>query len=92
MKVPLTLAAHPTSKPAGTTLAPPPGPSPWPLPAAPPLFFLLQELEKFKFVLEYSIGELRGQLDPKDQALGGMREKVEVSGCQGCAVEADWAG
>ncbi|KAL4457327.1 hypothetical protein ABPG75_012192 [Micractinium tetrahymenae] len=35
-----------------------------------------QELEKFKFVLEYSIGELRAQLDPKDLQLGDMREKV----------------
>jgi len=40
----------------------------------------LQELEKFKFVLEYSIGELRGQLDPKAAELADMRDKVAVSG------------
>ncbi|PRW57644.1 Cilia- and flagella-associated 57 [Chlorella sorokiniana] len=36
-----------------------------------------QELEKFKFVLEYSIGELRAQLDPKSAELADMRGKVE---------------
>lgn len=33
-----------------------------------------------KFVLEYSIGELRAQLDPKSAELADMRGKVEVSG------------
>jgi hypothetical protein len=37
-----------------------------------------QELEKFKFVLEYSLGELRAQLDPKDLELAEMRERVQV--------------
>lgn len=33
-----------------------------------------------KFVLEYSIGELRAQLDPKSAELADMRGKVEVRG------------
>lgn len=46
----------------------------------------LQELEKFKFVLEYSIGELRGQLDPKAAELADMRDKVAVSDGAAAAV------
>lgn len=42
-----------------------------------------QELEKFKFVLEYSIGELRAQLDPKEAELGAVKEKLEVRGGSG---------
>jgi chromosome segregation ATPase len=38
----------------------------------------LQELEKFKFVLEYKIGELREQVDPKDVALAEMQDQIKA--------------
>ncbi len=46
------------------------------LPPSPPT--CPQELEKFKFVLEYSIGELRAQLDPKEAQLAEMRDSLAV--------------
>jgi hypothetical protein len=53
-------------------------------------YFAAQELEKFKFVLEYSLGEVRAQLEPKDAQLADMRGRVQVSlrlqgGCGGAA-------
>lgn len=42
-------------------------------------YFAAQELEKFKFVLEYSLGEVRAQLEPKDAELADMRGRVQVS-------------
>jgi hypothetical protein len=44
---------------------------------------VLQELGKLVFVLEYSIGELRSQAEPKELALADMRERVAVSGSGG---------
>ena len=47
------------------------------------LLHVLQELGKLVFVLEYSIGELRSQAEPKELALADMRERVAVSGSGG---------
>ena len=35
-----------------------------------------QELEKFKFVLDYKIKELRKQIEPKELEIAGMKETV----------------
>ena len=39
-------------------------------------------------MLEYSLGELRGQLGPKEQQLAEMRERVEVGGGRGAWMAA----
>ena len=44
---------------------------------------------QFRFVLDYKIGELRKQLDPKDMELADMRTLLEVggagqAGCRAC--------
>ncbi|XP_012285272.1 cilia- and flagella-associated protein 57 [Orussus abietinus] len=36
-----------------------------------------QELEKFKFVLEYKIRELKNQIDPRDEEIGALKEKIQ---------------
>merc|ERR1712196_102745 len=36
-----------------------------------------QELEKFKFVLDYKIKELRKQIEPKDLEINGMKETIK---------------
>merc|ERR1711907_829436 len=36
-----------------------------------------QELEKFKFVLDYKIKELRKQIEPKDMEINGMKETIK---------------
>ena len=37
-----------------------------------------QELEKFKFVLDYKIVELRKQIEPKEQGIVELRTQIEV--------------
>ena len=53
-------------------LPPPPG-----LPAAPHLEQQPQELEKFKFVLDYKIKELKKQIEPKDLEISEMKEQIK---------------
>eukprot|EP00397_Hematodinium_sp_SG-2012_P003973 GEMP01003983.1.p1 GENE.GEMP01003983.1~~GEMP01003983.1.p1 ORF type:complete len:1382 (+),score=370.47 GEMP01003983.1:167-4312(+) len=36
-----------------------------------------QELEKFKFVLDYKIKELKSQIDPKNQDISSMKEQIQ---------------
>ena len=43
-------------------------------------FACLQELEKFKFVLEYQCSELRSMLDPKDREVAEKKQEVQVCG------------
>ena len=38
-----------------------------------------QELEKFKFVLDYKIRELKRQAEPKDEQISDMRDTIKVS-------------
>jgi hypothetical protein len=38
-----------------------------------------QELEKFKFVLDYRIKELKAQIEPKDTQIAGLKQQVQVS-------------
>merc|ERR1712139_587881 len=37
-----------------------------------------QELEKFKFVLDYKIKELKAQIDPKNDDIAEMRQQIEA--------------
>ena len=37
-----------------------------------------QELEKFKFVLDYKIAELRKQIEPKEQDIVKLTTQIEV--------------
>lgn len=37
-----------------------------------------QELEKFKFVLDYKIKELKKQIEPRENQIAGMKERVKV--------------
>ena len=39
---------------------------------------LLQELEKFKFVLDYKIKELKKQIEPKEEQITDMKDQVKV--------------
>ena len=40
-----------------------------------------QELEKFKFVLDYKIKELKKQIEPRENDIKNMKEQIqEVSG------------
>ena len=43
---------------------------------------LLQELEKFKFVLDYKIKELKKQIEPKEEQIADMKDQVKV--CLAC--------
>merc|ERR1719311_567354 len=36
-----------------------------------------QELEKFKFVLDYKIKELKAQIDPKNDSISQMKKKIQ---------------
>merc|ERR1712225_199872 len=36
-----------------------------------------QELEKFKFVLDYKIKELKAQIDPKNDDIAKMKKKIQ---------------
>lgn len=37
-----------------------------------------QELEKFKFVLDYKINELKQQIEPKEAQITSQREQIQV--------------
>merc|ERR1711900_53139 len=37
-----------------------------------------QELEKFKFVLDYKIKELKAQIDPKNEDIAGMKQRIHA--------------
>ena len=37
-----------------------------------------QELEKFKFVLDHKIKELKKQIEPKDDEIADMRDQIKV--------------
>lgn len=37
-----------------------------------------QELEKFKFVLDYKIKELKRQIEPREQDIQGMTSQIKV--------------
>ncbi|CAD2219432.1 WDdomain 65 [Angomonas deanei] len=41
-----------------------------------------QELEKFKFVLEYKIKELKAQIDPRDEEIRSTKEKLTNMGSE----------
>lgn len=36
-----------------------------------------QELEKFKFVLDYKIKELKKQIEPREQEISDMKEQIK---------------
>lgn len=38
----------------------------------------MQELEKFKFVLDYKIKELKRQIEPKEEQITDMKDQVKV--------------
>ena len=38
----------------------------------------MQELEKFKFVLDYKIKELKKQIEPKEEQITDMKDQVKV--------------
>jgi cilia- and flagella-associated protein 57 len=40
--------------------------------------WLSQELEKFKFVLDYKIKELKKQIEPKEEQITEMKDQVKV--------------
>ena len=42
----------------------------------------MQELEKFKFVLDYKIKELKKKIEPKEEQIADMKDQVKVR----CAV------
>merc|ERR1712125_201900 len=37
-----------------------------------------QELEKFKFVLDYKIRELKAQIDPKNDSIAEMKKQIQA--------------
>lgn len=37
-----------------------------------------QELEKFKFVLDHKIKELKKQIEPKEEEIADMKEQIKV--------------
>merc|ERR1712003_7852 len=37
-----------------------------------------QELEKFKFVLDYKIRELKSQIDPKNDSIAEMKKEIQL--------------
>ena len=46
-----------------------------------------QELEKFKFVLDYKIKELKKQIEPKEEQITDMKDQVKVR-CAGLCCAA----
>ena len=42
----------------------------------------MQELEKFKFVLDYKIKERKKQIEPKEEQITDMKDQVKVSSAQ----------
>ena len=38
----------------------------------------LQELEKFKFVLDYKIKELKKQIEPREMQIANMKDQIKV--------------
>ena len=40
-----------------------------------------QELEKFKFVLDYKIKELRKQMEPRENEIKRMKEQIQKVHC-----------
>lgn len=48
-----------------------------PLSSYPQLKKKNQELEKFKFVLDYKIKELKGQVEPREAEIGAMRSQIK---------------
>ena len=47
---------------------------------------MVQELEKFKFVLDYKIKELKKQIEPKEEQIADMKDQVKVCAVLCCAV------
>ena len=45
-------------------------------------WWVMQELEKFKFVLDYKIKELKKKIEPKEEQIADMKDQVKVR----CAV------
>lgn len=43
-----------------------------------------QELEKFKFVLDYKIKELKKQIEPREAEIVEMKEQIKEVGGVGC--------
>lgn len=41
------------------------------------LFWSLSQLEKFKFVLDYKIKELKRQIEPRENEISDMRHQIE---------------
>ena len=41
-----------------------------------------QELEKFKFVLDYKIKELKKQIEPREEEIAEMKEQIKVRGAR----------
>lgn len=37
----------------------------------------MQELEKFKFVLDYKIKELKKQIEPREEEIAEMKEQIK---------------
>ena len=42
-----------------------------------------QELEKFKFVLDYKIKELKKQIEPRENDIKQMKEQIQEVGTRG---------
>ena len=40
-------------------------------------YYVSQELEKFKFVLDYKIKELKAQIDPKNDDIAAMKRDIQ---------------
>jgi uncharacterized protein YdaU (DUF1376 family) len=40
-----------------------------------------QELEKFKFVLDHKIKELKKQIEPREAEIADMKEQIKVGPC-----------
>ena len=45
------------------------------------MIMIMQELEKFKFVLDYKIKELKKQIEPKEEQIADMKDQVKVLPC-----------
>ena len=48
---------------------------------------VLQELEKFKFVLDYKIKELKKQIEPKEEQITDMKDQVKVRCAEHCCAK-----
>ena len=46
-----------------------------------------QELEKFKFVLDYKIKELKRQIEPREAELARLKEQIQVRCCAQSSTE-----